>query len=210
VVLLGAVAAGAVLAAGELLAPLGVVLLAGAVAAVPVVLAGGVGDGLAGAALPTAPPPSVVPWPGLPCTTAGSGLPAAPFNKVTTTAQPMKAAAMNAAGPAQRRPGRPFRPGAAAVSWVTAASSPGCSGRPRARMASARAAASAADRRMPRSAYQEAVPDARLPIIIPAIVPAAPIKLPRIAASTVPEVAATMAGGCERKFPAWPVAWILA
>ena len=77
-VVLGAVAAGAVLAAGELLAPLGVVLLAGAVAAVLVVLAGGVGDGLAGAALPTAPPPGVVPWPGLPCTTAGSGLPAHP------------------------------------------------------------------------------------------------------------------------------------
>ena len=40
---------------------------------------------------------------------------------------------------------------------------------------------------------------ARLPIIIPAIVPAAPIRLPRIAASTVPVVAATMAGRCERK-----------
>ena len=60
-VLLGAVVAGAVLAAGELLAPLGVVLEAGAVAAAPLVLADGVGDGLAGAALPTAPPPRVVP-----------------------------------------------------------------------------------------------------------------------------------------------------
>ena len=65
-VLLGVVEAGAVLAAGELLAPLGVVLLAGAVAPAPVVLADGVGDGLAGAALPTLPPPRVVPWPGLP------------------------------------------------------------------------------------------------------------------------------------------------
>ena len=86
-----------------------------------------------------------------------------------------------------------------AAAWVTAASSPGCSGRPRARMASARAAASAADRRMPRSAHQEHVPAARLPITIPAIVPTAPIRLPRIAASTVPVVAATMAGRCERK-----------
>jgi hypothetical protein len=59
-VLPGAVAAGAVLAAGELVAPLGAVL------AVPVVLADGAGDGLAGAALPTVPPPRVVPWPGLP------------------------------------------------------------------------------------------------------------------------------------------------
>ena len=105
VMLLGAVAAGAVLAAGELVAPLGVVLLAGLVAAAPVVLAGGVGDGLAGAALPTAPPPRVVPWPGLSWTTADSGLPAAPSSKVTATAQLMKAVAMNAAGPAQRRPG---------------------------------------------------------------------------------------------------------
>ena len=54
-----AVAAGAVLA-GELLAPLGVVLVAGAVAAAPVALADGAGDGLAGA-LPTVPPPRVVP-----------------------------------------------------------------------------------------------------------------------------------------------------
>ena len=52
---------------------------------------------------------------------------------------------------------------------------------------------------MPRSAHQEAVPEARLPITIPAIVPAAPIRLPRIAASTVPVVAATMAGRCDRK-----------
>ena len=62
VVLLGAVAAGAVLAAGEPLGQLGVVLLAG-FAAAPVVLADGVGDELAGVALPTAPPPRVVPWP---------------------------------------------------------------------------------------------------------------------------------------------------
>ena len=64
-VLPGAVA-GAVLAAGELLALLGVVLAV----PVPVALADGVddgpGDGLAGAALPTVPPPRVVPWPGLP------------------------------------------------------------------------------------------------------------------------------------------------
>ena len=153
-VLLGAVAAGAVLAAAELLAPLGVVL-----AAVPVVLADGVadgtGDGLAGAALPTPPPPKVVPWPGLPWTMADSGLPAAPSSRVTTITQPMNAAAMNAAGPAHRRRGRhqPWPRLAAAVSWVTtaawvtAAFSPGCSGRSRARMASARAAARAASRR---------------------------------------------------------------
>lgn len=64
VVLLGAVAAGAMLAADELLAPLGVVLLAGEVVAVPVVLGDGVGDGLtgvAGVAFPTLPPPRVVP-----------------------------------------------------------------------------------------------------------------------------------------------------
>jgi len=60
-VLPGAVA-GAVLAAGELLALLGVVLAV----PVPVALADGVGDGLAGAALPTVPPPRVVPCPGLP------------------------------------------------------------------------------------------------------------------------------------------------
>jgi hypothetical protein len=53
--------AGAVLAAGDLLAPLDVALVAGAVAAAPVVLADGVGDGLAGTAVPTAPPPKVVP-----------------------------------------------------------------------------------------------------------------------------------------------------
>ena len=61
-VLPGAVA-GAVPAAGELL---GVVLAV----PVPVALADGVddgpGDGLAGAALPTVPPPRVVPWPGMP------------------------------------------------------------------------------------------------------------------------------------------------
>jgi len=48
--LLPGVAAAAVLTVGELLALLGVVLVAGAVAAAPVVLVGGVGDGLAGAA----------------------------------------------------------------------------------------------------------------------------------------------------------------
>ena len=109
VVLLGVVAAGAVLAAGELLAPLGVALLAGLVAAAPVVLAGGVGDGLAGAALPTARRRGSA-MAGLSWTTADSGLPAAPSSKVTARAQPMKAVAMNAAGPAQRRPGRPCRP----------------------------------------------------------------------------------------------------
>src|SRR5919201_2357164 len=98
----GVVAAGAVLAAGALLVPLGVVLVAGAVAAAPVVLADGFGDGLAGAALPTDPPPKVVPWPALPSTTADSGLPAAPSIRVTTTAQQMNAAAMTAAGPAHR------------------------------------------------------------------------------------------------------------
>ena len=63
VLLTGLVLPGAVLAAGELL---GVVLAVPA----PVALADGVddgpGDGLAGAALPTVPPPRVVPWPGLP------------------------------------------------------------------------------------------------------------------------------------------------
>jgi hypothetical protein len=77
-VLPGAVA-GAVLAAGELL---GVVLAV----PVPVTLADGVGDGLAGAALPTVAPPRVVPWPGLPWTTADSGLPAVPSSRVTTRA----------------------------------------------------------------------------------------------------------------------------
>ena len=55
------VVAGAVPGAGELVAPRGVVLLAGAVAALWVALAVGVGDGLPGTALPTAPPPNVVP-----------------------------------------------------------------------------------------------------------------------------------------------------
>ena len=111
------VVAGAVLAAGELPAPLGVALVAGAVAAAPVGLADGVGDGLAGAAVPTAPPPKVVPWPGLPWTTADSGLPAAPSTTVTAMTPPMNAAAMTAARPAQRGPGRgrPCRPGAARV-----------------------------------------------------------------------------------------------
>jgi hypothetical protein len=62
-VLLG-VGVGVALAAGELL---GVVLAAGVAA--PVVLADGMadgpGDGLAGVALPTVPPPKVVPCPGL-------------------------------------------------------------------------------------------------------------------------------------------------
>ena len=97
----GVVVAGAVLAAGELLAALGVALVAGVVAAAPVVLADWMGDGLAGAAVPAGPPPKVVSWPGLPWTTADSGLPAAPSATVTATAPPMNAAAMTAARPAQ-------------------------------------------------------------------------------------------------------------
>lgn len=103
---LGAVAAGAVRAAGELLVPAVVVLLAGAVTAAPAVLVDGVGDGLAGRPLPTAPPPRVVPWPGLPWTMADSGLPEAPSTRVTAMAQPMTAAAMTAARPGQRGRGR--------------------------------------------------------------------------------------------------------
>src|SRR5262249_5763379 len=159
------------LAAGELLASLGVALAAGEVAAAPVVLADGLGDGLAGAAVPTAPPPRVVPWPGLPWTTADSGLPAAPSTTVTAMAPPMNAAAMMAARPAPRRlgRGRPCRPAAVlvvvAVSGSAAVSGPAASGRVaaaasppcrwRVRMASARAAARAVDRRMPRSAHHE-------------------------------------------------------
>lgn len=60
-VLLEAVAAGDGLADGELLAPVGAGLPAEGVALGPVALADGEGDGLAGAALPTAPPPKVVP-----------------------------------------------------------------------------------------------------------------------------------------------------
>jgi hypothetical protein len=114
VLLLGAAVAGAVPAAGELLAALGVAvaLVAGVVVATLAVLADGVGDGLTGVALLTAPPPRVVPWPGLPWTTADSGLPAAPSTRVTATAQLMNAAPMIAAGPAQRgrRRDRPCRP----------------------------------------------------------------------------------------------------
>ena len=118
-VLLGVVAAVAVLPAGELLVPAVVVLLAGAVTAAPAVLVAGVGDGLAGAALPTAPPPRVVPWPGMPWTMADSGLPEAPSTRVTTMAQPMNAAAMTAARPAQREEGESEGEGAT-----------GCAGRP--------------------------------------------------------------------------------
>jgi hypothetical protein len=151
--------AGVGLAAGELLAPLGAVL-ACAVAAGPVVLADGEGDGLCEAEAPLTPPPRVVPWPGSPCTTADSGLPAACSSSVSGTAQPMNAATMNAAGPAQRRRRR-ARSCEAAAARAAAASSSGCNGRPRARMASARAAATAADRRRSRSAHQEIVPDSR-------------------------------------------------
>jgi len=57
------VVAGAVLAAGELLALLGVALAV----PVPVVLADGVDDGPGdGLVLPTVPPKRVWPWPGLP------------------------------------------------------------------------------------------------------------------------------------------------
>lgn len=110
----------------------------------------------------------------------------------------MNAATMNAAGPAHRRCRRP-RSCEVAAAWLTAASSSGCSGRPRARMASARAVATAVDRRRPRSVHQEIVPDSRLPTVIPTSVPATPIRLPRTVASTVPEVAAAMAGRWERK-----------
>jgi hypothetical protein len=110
-VLLGAVAAGAVLAAGELLVPAVVVLLVGAVTAAPAVLVDGVGDGLAGAALPMAPPPRVVPWPGSPWTMADSGLPEAPSTRVTAMAQPMNAAAMTATGCAGRPRGLRRCPG---------------------------------------------------------------------------------------------------
>jgi len=79
------------------------------------------------------------------------------------------------------------------------ACAPGYDWWPRARMASARAVASAADSRIPRSVHQEIVPEATLPMLIPTIVPAVPRKLPRTAASTVPTVAATMTGRCARK-----------
>ena len=80
----GAVAAGAVLAAGELLAPLGVALVAGAAAAAPAVL----GNGLAGGG-----------------SRADGGLPAAPSITVTATAPPLNAA-MTAASPPSAGPGR--------------------------------------------------------------------------------------------------------
>lgn len=82
---------------------------------------------------------------------------------------------------------------------ATPAVSPVCGRWLQLRRASAWAAASAADRRMARSAHQEQVPEARLPTAIPTIVPAVPIMLPRMAASTVPVAAAAMAGTCERK-----------
>jgi hypothetical protein len=105
----GLVAAGAERPAGELLVRPGVVLLAGAVAAGPVVLAGGDGAGRAGASPPLAPPPNVVPWPGLPWTTADSGLPAACSTTVTATAQPMNAATASAAARPSAEPGCPGR-----------------------------------------------------------------------------------------------------
>ena len=183
-----AVPAGVGLTAGELLVPPGAVLVA---VADPVALADGDGDGRCEARAPLTPPPRVVPWPGWPWTTADSGLPVACSSSVSGTAQPMNATTMNATGPAQRRCRRSR---VCAAAWATTASSSGCSGRPRARMASARAAATAADRRRPRSVHQEIVPDSRLPVVIPASVPATPIKLPRIVASRVPAVAAAMAG----------------
>jgi len=188
-VLAGAVPTGVELAAGELLALPGAVLLAD-----PVALADGDGDGLCDAeAPPTRPPLMVVPSPGLPWTTADSGLPVACSSNVSGTAQPMNAATMNAAGPTQRRCWRP-RSCEAAATLATTASSSGCSGRPWARMASARAVATAADRRRPRSVHQEIVPDSRLPTVIPTSVPATPIRLPRTVANRVPAVAAAMAG----------------
>ena len=94
-----------------------------AVAAAPVVLADAMGDGLAGAAVPAGPPPKVVPWPGLPWTTAGSGLPAAPSATVTATAPPMNAAAMTTARPAQR-PAQP--PSARSVRFNLLPNGPWC------------------------------------------------------------------------------------
>jgi len=121
-VLLGVVAADVVAdTVGELLAPVGAVLLAGAVAG-PVVLADGDGDGLCEAGAPLTPPPRVVPWPGSPWTTADSGLPAACSSRVSGTAQPMNAATTNAAGPAQRRCRRDL-PCEAVAARATAASS---------------------------------------------------------------------------------------
>ena len=187
-VLAGAVLTGVELTAGELLALPGAVLLAD-----PVALADGDGDGLCDAEAPTRPPLRVVPSPGLPWTTADSGLPVACSSNVSGTAQPMNAATMNAAGPTQRRCWRP-RSCEAAAALATTASSSGCSGRPWARMASARAVATAADRRSPRSVHQEIVPDSRLPIVIPTSVPATPMRLPRTVANRVPAVAAAMAG----------------
>jgi len=108
----GVLAAGVELTAAELLAP-GELLVAGAVEAGKVVPADGDGDGdgLAGADLPSLPPPRVVPCPGSPCTRADSGLPAARSNSVIGTAQPMNAMAASATGPAQRRFGPAQRPG---------------------------------------------------------------------------------------------------
>ena len=66
--LTGVVRPGAFAGRRELLAPLDVAPVAGAIAAGSVVLV----DGLAGVAVPTALSPTVVPWPGLPWTTADS------------------------------------------------------------------------------------------------------------------------------------------
>ena len=184
-----AVPTGVELTAGELLALPGEVLAV----ADPVALADGDGDGLCEAEAPLTPPLKVPPWPGLPWTTADSGLPVACSSNVSGTAQPMNAATMNAVGPTQRRCWRP-RSCEAAAALATTASSSGCSGRPWARIASARAVATAADRRRPRSVHQEIVPDSRLPIVIPTSVPATPIRLPRTVANRVPAVAAAMAG----------------
>jgi len=111
------VGAGSLLADGELLALLLAELLG--LGPVPVTdaeaeaeadgLTGIVGDGEGFEAGPTAPPPSVVPWPGLPWTTADSGLPAAPSTTVTTAAPATNAARMTTIGldHRQRRLGRP-------------------------------------------------------------------------------------------------------
>jgi hypothetical protein len=122
--LTGLVAEGVVAdTAGELLAPLGPVLVAGAFVAGPVVLADGDGDGLCEAGAPVTPPLKEVPWPGTPWTTADSGLPAACSSRVSGTAQPMNAATMNAAGPAQRRRRRDPSCEAAAACATSASSS---------------------------------------------------------------------------------------
>ena len=192
--LAGAVPTGVELTAGELLALAGEVLLA---VADPVALADGDGDGLCEAEAPTTPPSKVPRSPGLPWTTADSGLPVACSSNVSGTAQPMNAATMNAAGhPAPVLAAPVMRGGGGLGDHGILVR---CSGRPWARIASARAVATAADRRRPRSVHQEIVPDSRLPIVIPTSVPATPIRLPRSVANRGPAVAAAMAGRWERK-----------